>query len=281
MATTAVEKSKTRSDLAQLAGRGPFSTVAVLAGVLVGYSVFALLLAGAVAILRANGSTLDLSENWSDLGNRGGLLLGGLLFASYLFAGYITGRMAWRRGAAHGLLLVLGSMILVGVAAGLLAVLTQPDDVRGITDSLRSFGVPTTGEEWRNVSPVVLVASLGGMLLGAVAGGAIGERWFTKVSRRAINAELDLRDRLQVDDDPELVAVHDSTAKVEKNDGNGRRPRTGTADDEPEVIELDALNKDELYHLAQEEDIPGRSQMTKEQLAEALRKQRPDTLQRG
>jgi len=282
MATTAVEKSKTRSDLAQLAGRGPFSAVAILAGVLVGYSVFALLLGGAVAILRANGSTLDLSENWSDLGYRGGLLLGGLLFVSYLLAGYITGRMAWRRGAAHGLLLVLGSIILVAVAAGLLAALTQSDDVKGITDSLRSFGVPTTGEEWRNVSPVVLVASLVGMLLGSLAGGMIGERWFTKVSRRAIDAELDLRDRLEVDGEHELVSTDDRAAKVEKGgDGNGHGARTGSTDDEPEVIELDALNKDELYHLAQEEDIAGRSVMTKEQLADALSKQRPDTGQRG
>jgi hypothetical protein len=276
-----VEKSKTRSDLAQLAGRGPFSAVAILAGVLVGYSVFALLLGGAVAILRANGSTLDLSENWSDLGNRGGLLLGGLLFVSYLLAGYITGRMAWRRGAAHGLLLVLGSIILVAVAAGLLAALTQPDDVKGITDSLRSFGVPTTGEEWRSVGPVVLVTSLGGMLLGSLAGGMIGERWFTKVSRRAINAELDLRDRLEVDDEHELVSTDDRVPKAEqRGDGNGHRARTGSTDDEPEVIELDSLNKDELYHLAQEEDIAGRSLMTKEQLADALSKQRSDTVQR-
>jgi hypothetical protein len=39
------------------------------------------------------------------------------------------------------------------------------------------------------------------------------------------------------------------------------------------MVELDSLNKEELYQLAQEEDIPGRSQMTKEQLAEALREQ--------
>ena len=100
MAMTAVEKSKTRSDLAQLAGRGPFSLIAMLAGVLVGYATFALLLGGAVAILRGNGSQLDLSENWGDLSNRGGLLLGGLLFLAYLLGGYIAGRMAWRRGAA-------------------------------------------------------------------------------------------------------------------------------------------------------------------------------------
>jgi MFS family permease len=273
MATTAVEKSKTRSDLAQLAGRGPFSAVAMLAGVLIGYSVFALLLSGAVAILRANGSALDLSENWGDLSNRGGLLLGGLLFVSYLFAGYIAGRMAWRRGAAHGLLLFLGSIVLVAIAAGLLHTFTQADDVRGITDALRSFGVPTTGEEWSNVGPVVWVATLCGILLGSVLGGKLGERWFTKVSRRALEAEVDLRDRLEPGDA--------GRAKGEKGDGNGHRVRAGKrADDEPEVIELDSMSKEELYHLAQEEDIPGRSVMTKEQLADALRQQRPSTLEK-
>ncbi|MGH9008372.1 MAG: Rho termination factor N-terminal domain-containing protein [Acidimicrobiia bacterium] len=275
MATTAVEKSKTRSDLAQLAGRGPFSAVAMLAGVLVGYSVFALLLGGAVAILRANGSALDLSESWGDLGNRGGVLLGGLLFVSYLFAGYITGRMAWRRGEAHGLLLVLGSIVLVGVAAGLLHTFTQPDDVRGITDALRSFGVPTTGEEWRNVSAVVWVASLCGMLLGSVLGGMIGERWFTKVSRRALDAEIDLRERLEAADE-RLAPIDDGRTKGE---GNGHRARTDKSTADADVIELDSLSKEELYHLAQEEDIPGRSQMSKEQLAAALR-QGPGTLQK-
>ena len=34
---------------------------------------------------------------------------------------------------------------------------------------------------------------------------------------------------------------------------------------------LDELHKDELYRKAQEADIPGRSQMTKQELIEALR----------
>lgn len=258
MATTAVEKSKTRADLAQLAGRGPFSAISMVAGVLVGYAAFAFLLAGAAAILRSRGSELDLSESWSDLSNRGGLLLGGLLLLAYLLAGYIAGRMAWRRGAAHGLLVFLGSVLVVGVAAALLRTFTQPEDVEGITDALNSFGVPTTTEDWGNVAPVVWVASLGGMLLGSVLGGLLGERWFTKVSRRALDAEIDLRERMAA-----------SSA------GNGHVVRADTEDDSAEVdeVDVDNLSKDELYQRAQEEDIPGRSQMTKEELAAALKKQ--------
>jgi hypothetical protein len=260
MATTAVEKPKTRSDLAQLAGKGPFSFIAMLAGVLVGYATFALLLGGTVAILRGNDARLDLSENWSDLSATGGLLLGGLLFASYLLASYIAGRMAWRRGAVHGVLVVLASILVVGVAAVLLRALTQPDDVEGITDALKSFGVPTTMDEWGSVGPVVWVASLGGMLLGSVLGGMLGERWFTRVSRQAIDAEIDIRERMEATNE-RLAPTEDAR----HGDGNGHKP---------DVVELDSLSKEELYHLAQEEDIPGRSQMSKEQLAAALREQR-------
>src|SRR2546423_11207140 len=102
MATTAVEQPKTRSDVAQLAGAGPVSLISVLAGVLVGYATFALLMGGAVAVLHHRGSKLDLTESWSHIGTRGGVLLGGLLFVSYLLAGYVAGRMAWRRGVVHG-----------------------------------------------------------------------------------------------------------------------------------------------------------------------------------
>jgi hypothetical protein len=276
MATTAVEKPKTRSDLAQLAGRGPFSLIAMLAGVLVGFATFALLLGGTVAILHANGSKLDLSENWSDLSNRGGLLLGALLFVSYLFAGYIAGRMAWRRGMAHGLMVFFGSILLIGVAAALLRAFTKPDDVKDITDALKNFGVPTKAKDWRDVGAVVWVASLGGMLLGSFLGGMFGERWFTRVSRRALDAEVDLRERLEASDE-RLAPMEESRAK---GDGNGHRARTSNGRREAEVVELDALSKDELYQLAQEEDIPGRSQMSKDELAAALRKHQRSTLQK-
>jgi hypothetical protein len=248
MATTAAEQSKTRSDLAQLAG-GPVSIISVLAGVLVGFAMFALLLGGAAAILRGTESQLDLSESWGSLSARGGLLLGGLLFVSYLLAGYMAGRMAWRRGAAHGVVVFLSSILGVAVAALLVRTLTQPEDVEGIADALTSFGVPTTREEWGDVGLVVWAASVGGMLLGSVLGGLLGERWFTRVSRRALAAEIDVRDRM-----------------VATNNGHNTRPAA-------EADDMDELTKEELYQRAQEEDIPGRSHMTKNELKDALQKQ--------
>src|SRR5437763_7222965 len=151
MATTAVEQPKTRSDVAQLAGAGPVSLISVLAGVLVGYATFALLMGGAVAVLHHRGSKLDLTESWSHIGTRGGVLLGGLLFVSYLLAGYIAGRMAWRRGIVHAVAVFVGSIVVVGAVALVARSLAKPKDVKAVSNALRSFGVPTTREEWRHV----------------------------------------------------------------------------------------------------------------------------------
>ena len=70
MATTAAEQAKTRSDLAQLAGMGPFSLFATLGGVLVGYAMSALLIAGAAAVLQHNDSSIDLTQPWDSARNK-------------------------------------------------------------------------------------------------------------------------------------------------------------------------------------------------------------------
>ena len=70
-------------------------------------------------------------------------------------------------------------------------------------------------------------------------------------------AEIDLRDRIE-------AASHEQLAPVTAGNGDGNRDRT-TAD-----VGVDALTKDELYERAEERDIPGRSQMTKDQLKDAL-----------
>lgn len=262
MATTAAEQSKTRSDLAQLAGTGPFSLISVLAGVLVGYATFALLLGGAIAVLTRRGSELDLTEGWGNLTTRGGVLLGVMLLASYLLAGYMAGRMAWRHGILHGIAVFLGSVVVVGAIALLVRSLAKPDDVKVASDALRGFGVPTTREEWGNVGTAVGVLSLGGMFIGSVLGGVLGERWFTKVSRRATIAEVDVRERL------ESTNATRTTARNGNGNGNGNGHKSGSATTE----DFDELTKEELYHRAQEEDIPGRSHMTKDELKEALQK---------
>ena len=145
MATTAVEDSRTRSRLARVAGTWALSPVSVLAGVLVGYAAFALLFGITVAVLHHNHSSLDLTRGWEAFGTRGGLLLGGLLFLAYLLAGYVAGRMAGRRGVLHGVVLFVAGVAIVGVVAVAIRSLAKPKDVKEVTDTLRSFGVPTSG----------------------------------------------------------------------------------------------------------------------------------------
>lgn len=264
MATTAAEQSKTRSDLAQLAGRGPVSAFSILAGVLAGYAAFALLLGGTMAVLERWKSDLDLTLGWDALTQRGGLLLAGLLFVSYLWAGYVAGRMGWRHGLVHGAGVFVGSLLVVGAVGWAVRSLADPDDVEAISEALRTFGVPTTREEWRHVDSFVGIVSLGGMLLGSLLGGFLGERWYTKVSRRATAAEVDVRERLETTNRRRAVV----TEPVNGN-GNGHRTNGGGT----ETVDLDDLTKEELYEMAQELEVPGRSHMNKEDLKAALEDQ--------
>jgi hypothetical protein len=241
MASTATEKPKTRSQLARRAGLGPISPVSILGGVLVAYATTALLLGGAGALLRHRGSEVDLTKGWDKIGTRGGLVMGAVLLVAYLLAGYMAGRMAWRRGVVHGVGVFVFSLVIVGAVAVIVRSLAKPKDMKAITDALRTFGVPTTRAEWHHVDSVVGIASLVGMLAGSVVGGLAGERWYTRVSRRASPAE---------------------TGEIDV-----RATETRAAG-------LDDLTRVELYERAQEEDIPGRSQMSKDELKKALQKQR-------
>jgi len=179
----------------------------------------------------------------------------------------MAGRMAWRRGIVHGIAVFIGSIAVVGGVSLLVRSLAEPGDVEAVSEALRGFGIPTTREEWGNVGTSVGALSLGGMFLGSVIGGFLGERWFTKVSRRALEAEVDIRERLAATNDGMAPVAAGRTKNGNGNgNGNGQGRRAKTED-------LDDLSKEELYHRAQEEDIPGRSQMTKEELKEALQKQ--------
>jgi len=50
--------------------------------------------------------------------------------------------------------------------------------------------VPTTGSEWRDVITVAGIASLAAMLVGALAGGVLGERWHAKLVTRALDPRI-------------------------------------------------------------------------------------------
>ena len=191
MAHTRAHVVETRGDRAALAhhaGMGRVSLVSVLAGVLVAYGAFAVLLAITAAVAESVGFDTDLTTNeWSDLGTAGGLVVAGVLLLCWLFGGYVAGRMARRAGATNGVMVfVVGLLVAVGVT-GLVNVFTDGDD---ILRNLRNVGVPTTGEEWKDVATVAGLGSLLAMFLGSLIGGALGERWHAKLLARAADPSI-------------------------------------------------------------------------------------------
>lgn len=76
-------------------------------------------------------------------------------------------------------------------------------------------------------------------------------------------AEIDLRERVD-----RSAASDERLAPV--NNGQNGQPKQSEKDIDADI---DSLAKDELYELAQEFDITGRSQMTKEELVRAVRKE--------
>ncbi len=195
-----MESGKDRRALAADAGFGSVSLVSVLAGVLVAYGAFAVLVGVAAAIVDAlNVKTDIVTTDYEQLGVTGGLIVAGILLLSYLFGGYVAGRMARRAGVANGLVVaILGLAIAAGVAA-----LVRASDAETINTSLRSFGVPTTADEYGQAFTVAGIASLAAILIGSLLGGSLGERWHGKLLARAVDptvgTEADARRQAQAD----------------------------------------------------------------------------------
>ena len=194
------ESGKDRRALAADAGFGSLSIGSILAGVLVAFGAFATLIGIAAALVDAFNVDTDLTgADYEQLGVTGGLIVAGVLLLAYLFGGYVAGRMARRAGVLNGLAVaVLGLAIAAGVAA-----LVRASDAGTINSSLRSFGVPTTADEYGQAFTVAGIASLVAILLGSLLGGSLGERWHGKLLARAVNpdigTEADARKRAQAD----------------------------------------------------------------------------------
>jgi hypothetical protein len=185
MRTDTVESRHDRAVLAQDAGFGKVSFVSVLAGTLVAYGAFAVLLAIAAAVATGVGVDTDFSDNeWRRLGAAGGAVVAVVLFLAYWFGGYVAGRMSRRAGTTNGFLVfVLGVVLAVGVA-GLVNLFADGDD---IVRELRGTGIPTTWDKWRDIGTVAGIGSILGMLFGSLLGGLAGERWHGKLLGRAMD----------------------------------------------------------------------------------------------
>jgi|GEM_PF-1890168 len=194
-----LESGRDRRALAADAGFGSLSIGSVLAGVLVAYGAFAILVGIAAAVVDALNIDTDITTDYERLGILGGLIVAGILLLSYLFGGYVAGRMARRAGLFNGFLVaILGLAVAAGVAA-----IVRSTDAATINSNLRSLGVPTTADEYGQAFTVAGIASLAAILLGSLVGGALGERWHGKLLARAVNptigTEAEARKRAQSD----------------------------------------------------------------------------------
>lgn len=184
-----VESGKDRKILAREAGMGQVSLISILAGTLVAFAAFAVLLAIVAGILAAVGfDTTDLAGiDYQRLGIISAIITIAVLFTSYFFGGYIAGRLARRAGAINGgLVFVLA--ILIGVAVTL--VVATQSDTQAIATNVRVIGVPTSGDDFRPLATISGILSLAAMLTGAVLGGLSGERWHGKLLARAVSPEI-------------------------------------------------------------------------------------------
>ncbi len=246
------------------AGFGTLSPLSVLAGVLCAYGAFAIVAAvvGA-ALAAADVNTEFRSNDWTGSGAVASLASAAVLFIAYLFGGYVAGRMARRAGLLHGALVFVVSLLVGGVAGGVVSTLADSNDIE---DNLRSIGVPTTMDQVTEVAVAGVILSLVAVLVGSLLGGALGEHWHTKLARRVADPEIgttaderarleaeeaDRRARLDNDDairrdvDAEVAASEPVivgrtpliSRPVDTDDGVGRDQNVDLRDDEPRLTE--------------------------------------------
>ena len=193
------ETAGDRAGLVADAGLGPISLISALAGVLVAYGAFVVLGGIVGAVVTSMGLDVEVtSTDYERLGILGGLIAAGVLFLSYLFGGYVAGRMARRRGFLHGALVLLLGILLVTAVAALTSAASESTSV---TEALRSFGIPTTADEYGNALTVAGLAALAAIVLGSLLGGAMGEQWHGQLIKRAVDpnvgTEAEARERAQ------------------------------------------------------------------------------------
>lgn len=216
------ESPRDRAALAREAGLSRLSLPSVLAGVLVAYGAFAVLAALVGAIAAAIGLNTDLAGNdWATLGVGSAIAVGIVLLVAYLFGGYVAGRMARRAGLLNGLAVFVLAVVLVAAVAAIAASQADTDAVQA---NLRSLGIPTTGTEWGKIGTVAGIGSLAAMLVGALLGGVLGERWHTKLTRRAVSGKYgpDHADQLgERDRGNDLAKEGDQRQRRRDGDGAG------------------------------------------------------------
>ena len=185
MTTVQIERPRDRRALAHEAGLGSLSWISVLGGALAAYGLAAALLAiaGGIAVLIHGGSNFaGVSTNTFKVTT--GIIVALVLFLAYLFGGYVAGRMARRSGITNGLVVfILGVVLAVGIGIWVREAGGGPS----LASTLRDVGAPTTWHQWRAEGFLFGTIALVAMLIASMIGGASGERWHTRLVKRALD----------------------------------------------------------------------------------------------
>ena len=125
--------------------------------------------------------------------------------------------MARRAGLLNGLAVFLLAILLIAAVSAIIASQADADTIR---TNLRSLGIPTSGSEWSDIGTLAGIAAFVAMLIGALVGGVLGERWHSKLTRRAISGRYSPdRDQRHAGDDDHAHAV--STPRSDERDHVG------------------------------------------------------------
>ena len=169
------------------AGFSRVSILSIIAGTLAAIGAFALLSAIVGAVLASSRVKPALAtDEWTNDSVISIVSTAVVLFIAFLFGGYVAGRMARRSGLVHGIATFLLGLLVVAVTGGIVGAVA---DRRDVNRNLRSIGLPIDIDDWNIVLTVALIATVGAMAVGAVLGGLLGERWHTKLARRALDPD--------------------------------------------------------------------------------------------
>lgn len=204
--------------LVEEAGIGQISFISILAGLVSAYGAFAIIAAIVGTILtRADVKTEFRTNDWTSSGGVAALGTAVTLLLAYLFGGYVAGRMARRAGVLHGIGVAVASLIIGGLAGGLVSLIADADDTKDIRRNLRSIGVPTNSDQITKVALVGALVSLAAILVGAILGGLLGERWHTKLARRAADPSVGPDADAQAEAQAEAESRREEHAREERD----------------------------------------------------------------
>lgn len=229
MRTNLDDNTRIVRDVPDARARGGLSLTAVLTGIVVAVGAMAVI----SALVTVAGYLLDTTpELSSDEGvYRAGIALAAgaiaIQFLAYLWGGYTAGRMARGAGVLNGLLVPL-VVLLFGAAAFALG------DVMGsgaeVTFGALDGRLPIDRDVVVDAGIVFGVGSVVAMLLGGTLGGAMGQRWHTRLEEHEL-ASVMVEDRVgapagdrmltrtDTDDDltPAPLAIADRPARVDES----------------------------------------------------------------